>query len=898
MKGIKWFFTIVLTLASTMAIYAESLIGVEYDGNVSAKVQTQAAQGVFERLIGLESASQFEITIVPKTAEQEDYFSISADDNKIAITASNGISACRALKWYLNNICYSSVTWNGDNVNNLPATLPRDFEAHSETTPYEYRYIFNNCVFGYSTAFWHWKDWERLIDILAYNGINMPAMLMGQEKVWLETYKALGLTEEDLHDFFAGPAWFPWQWMGNLDGWGGPLSVEFMDKQCQLQKQVLIRSRSLGMTPVQTGFSGHIPAALVRKNPDLNYQTMEWAGFPKTYVLNWQDPYFQQISETFIKKQAEIYGTDHYYNVDPFNEMAPPSFEPEYISNMSRTIYESMLKGDPDAVWVMMTWFAKTKNEGWTKERTKIFMDEVPNDRMIALELWGENWGGTGWHWQDGWYGKPWVWSIIQNFGNRVDIYGGLNDIFTNYNRMIDSPARGNLQGMGIMNEGMGFNPIVYELVLDMMWGDGVKNLDTFKSDFLKRRYGQDVPESVVKAWDILFKERYRHNNIIDVSPLSFFPVPNNNANFNIFPMYEAWGYMLEAAEEQKGNKAYQFDLISIGREVVGQLVCNYIYNIETAYKNSDMEALREANAELEVIIRDFDQLLATNEYFLLGKWINDAKNWASSAEEEKLMEWNAKRQITDWGGLIGGYAIKEWSGLSSLTLKQWAYYGKAREDALRDGKMAEDYSTKMREIYDNWTNEATVLNDIPMGDAVKVSTELYNKYTPVIKDYMECDAYRKVTMQNSITGLAVNRDVTATGSAIGYDVANAVDGDTTKNRAWWAPAPASMTIDLGTPMSVGGFWLITFWDNARYYQYTIEVSEDLINWRTVVDESANTTASAEDGFVHSFADGISCRYVRLNMINNSANEAIHVVEFKVLSTADVEKIENFYKGE
>ena len=185
------------------------LIGPEYTGNVDAQIQAQAAKDVFTRLLGKERSDQFSITIVKK--DGNDYFHIAPQDDIIAITASNGVSACRALKWYLNNICNVGITWRGDNLVNLPEDLPKDFAPTEEATPFKYRYIFNNCVFGYETAFWHWEDWEHMIDLLAFNGINMPAMLAGQEKVWQETYKEFGLTKEDLDGFFAGPAWLPWQ---------------------------------------------------------------------------------------------------------------------------------------------------------------------------------------------------------------------------------------------------------------------------------------------------------------------------------------------------------------------------------------------------------------------------------------------------------------------------------------------------------------------------------------------------------------------------------------------------------------------------------------------------------------------------------------------------------------
>ena len=37
----------------------------------------------------------------------------------------------------------------------------------------------NVCTFGYSYAHWDWKRWEREIDWMAMNGINMPLAFNG-----------------------------------------------------------------------------------------------------------------------------------------------------------------------------------------------------------------------------------------------------------------------------------------------------------------------------------------------------------------------------------------------------------------------------------------------------------------------------------------------------------------------------------------------------------------------------------------------------------------------------------------------------------------------------------------------------------------------------------------------
>ena len=52
----------------------------------------------------------------------------------------------------------------------------------------------------------------------------------GQEEIWVRVYAGYGIGEDELADFFAGPAFLAWQRMGNIQGYGGPLPRSFMQR--------------------------------------------------------------------------------------------------------------------------------------------------------------------------------------------------------------------------------------------------------------------------------------------------------------------------------------------------------------------------------------------------------------------------------------------------------------------------------------------------------------------------------------------------------------------------------------------------------------------------------------------------------------------------------------------
>ena len=83
-----------------------------------------------------------------------------------------------------------------------------------------------------------------MIDWMAMNGINMPLAPMGQEIIWQRVYKKYGVSEEELKDFFVGPAYNAFGRMGCIDGFGGPLPQSWIENENILQKKILKQGTS------------------------------------------------------------------------------------------------------------------------------------------------------------------------------------------------------------------------------------------------------------------------------------------------------------------------------------------------------------------------------------------------------------------------------------------------------------------------------------------------------------------------------------------------------------------------------------------------------------------------------------------------------------------------------
>jgi alpha-N-acetylglucosaminidase len=167
-----------------------------------------------------------------------DVFELESVDGRVIVRGSTGVAIASGVNWYLKYYCHCHLSFNGDQLK-IPRPLPVVPEKIRQVSPFRYRYCFNFCAFSYTVAWWDWEQWQRMIDWMALQGINMPLAVTGQEAVWQNAYRRLGLTDDELTKFFVGPGHLPFGWMGCMDEWGGPLPQSWIDRHVKLQKQIV-----------------------------------------------------------------------------------------------------------------------------------------------------------------------------------------------------------------------------------------------------------------------------------------------------------------------------------------------------------------------------------------------------------------------------------------------------------------------------------------------------------------------------------------------------------------------------------------------------------------------------------------------------------------------------------
>ncbi len=431
--------------------------------------------------------------------------------------------------------------------------------------------------------------------------------------------------------------------------------------------------------------------------------------------------------------QTELYGTNHLYAADTFIEMSPPSDEPAFLANMAKALYRTMTAADPEAIWFMQGWIFYNNRKFWREPQAKAFLDAVPNDRMVLLDLFCDE--NPVWKETKAFHGKPWIWCILQNFGNVVQLHGRLPRVNQDLFAARSDPACGTLEGIGVIQEGLGYNPVAFDFMLEMTWRGQPADLDEWIQHYAHRRYGRRITEAE-QAWKLLMESAYtgaaRRGSLTWKRPsLQENMEPSKNQD----KLVHAWKLLLDCSDELADVDTYQYDLTHITRENLSILTIPHYQKVIRAYEGKDRPIFTKAVKEFKEILLDLDTLLAAQEEFLLGKWLEDAKRWGTNEEEKRLYEWNARNVITLWGGAesrLHDYARKEWSGLlKDFYLYRWNLFFDRLGQAL-DGEKPLDEEAFQKEIQrweEQWTHQTTMYPTRSRGDTVDLSRRFFQKY-------------------------------------------------------------------------------------------------------------------------------------------------------------------------
>lgn len=683
----------------------------------------------------------FTVKLSPKT-QQDSYFTLEPKDGKISITADSAISAANGLYHYLKKYCNWSLTYCGSSTNQTHFPLP---ETETVYIKQKYRVYYNYCTYGYSCAFWDFERWEKEIDFLALNGINMPLAPIGIETVWYNCLLKFGVPKEEALDAISGPCHFAWQLMGNIEGAFPVADESYLNKRLELGKKILARMKEYGMTPIQPGFSGAVPSVIRKFSKSAVHYKPSWCAFDKTCQIDPTDKLYFDFGSLYYNELNRLLGLTHFYGADPFHESSPVKRNAAYLRAVGNAMENLVLSADKHAVLVMQSWSIR-----------KEIATAISKDRLLVLDLNGSICQKT-----NGFWGYDFVTGYLHNFGGRINLHGDIKLVSENSYAKLQTKYP-NIKGCGLFMEGIGTNPLFYDLALSMMTKYEPVSLNDYLADYCRRRY-QTNNENLINALHILHKTAYakgsngvESSSIICARPALHCKKSGPNAGFDLpydnRKMYEAFCLMLN---EDCQSDGYRFDIMDILRQILSNLARVYQKQATKEFQKKNNTRFHNKSVKFLNILLDVDRLLATRKEYNFDQWITDAQSCSENAEQAQKFTQEASALLTVWGPIddseIFDYAWREWAGLiKNFYYVRWEKFFAFLNDCLQHKR---SYRGKSKMVYGREAFRGNKFYDKladfeldfvssqkfpipPSGDTLAIAKELSEKYKNKILRY------------------------------------------------------------------------------------------------------------------------------------------------------------------
>ena len=787
--------------------------GSGYDTPITEEETINEVYALVERRLGSQYKDWFEFELAD-SINGEDFYEISNKDGKILIRGNKGVSITTGLNYYLKYFCKVQITQQTEQLDSMPETVVPVTDTIYKSTPLTVRYAYNYCTLSYTMAFYGEEEWQRELDWLALNGVNVILDTTGQEAVWIDFLQKIGYSTDDAEAWLVGPAYTAWQYMSNIENYGGPINDQYILDRLELARKNQRWMRTLGISPVLQGYTGMIPSdyesvvddkEAYKDIIDAMMSQGGWGGhFNRPDMLKTNSEIFDKCADLFYESQEKVLGdVSSYYAADPFHEGGIP---PKDMTDaeISSTVLEKMIEHDSEAVWMIQSW-QSNPTEGLLEGL------EGNRDHALILDLsatvephyndsdWGEEFHET-----------PWIYCMLDNFGDRPGVHGELEVIAT---KIVEARESTNhMKGIGICPEGTRLNPVNYELFFEMAWEENEVNVEEWLKDYVERRYGT-YSESAYQGWlkllDTAYGEDEWHwgavNSIANyrpgVSPQlggnSSIPYDTYLFNFGISQILEDYDILCE-------NESYLYDVASFLQQQLQNSQLTYYNNFEKAYKEGNLEEFDKYSQLFLESISLVDEVVATQKDGLLGTWIGRAHDRSANYDDfsRDIFDFNAKALITTWGGRncwFGDYAYRQYSGLENDYVKpRWEKYVASKREVLVNGT---EYKEVTFSEYFNDMWDFILSNKVYTRETTDAKSEL-KRLAQVISEKYLVDGLKSVTDDNvAVNGFPSSDHGEVTGW---FPIENAIDND--DSTIWVAGTydlPSTFELDLGKKYEV-----------------------------------------------------------------------------------------------
>ena len=230
-----------------------------------------------------------------------------------------------------------------------------------------------------------------------------------------------------------------------------------------------------------------------------------------------------------------------------------------------------------------------------------------------------------------------------------------------------------NFEGIGSTLEGFDVNPMMYEYVFEKAWNKSMDD-DSWMAAWADRRAGKNDSE-VRRAWKDLLDKTYVSTAQLGQGTLTNARpsltghgnwTTNPSISYNNKDLLRVWETMLKSKENSRDS--YCFDVVNVGRQVLGNYFGVVRDRFSQAYEKKDKEALQAQGKEMRELLKDLDMLLSAHKSFSLDQWLDAAGRMGKDEAEASYYRKNARNLLTTWGTKrqsLNDYANRSWSGLT-----------------------------------------------------------------------------------------------------------------------------------------------------------------------------------------------------------------------------------------
>lgn len=662
----------------------------------------------------------------------------------IIITAPSIRECIRGYGRYLRDIAGVHLSWNGDRIK-LPETLPQPKGTVHFDKEWPVCHAYNYCTLSYTYPFNSWQQWERELDFLALNGFSQVLVTAGLEKTWQQFLTGLGYPQDKALAFIPNPAFAAWWNMGNLEGHGGPISQGVIDREAELGRNIVSRLKEMGMTPVLQGYVGFLPDDFGKTVADKEMNIVPqggWCSFNRPAVLDPTCAAFPRIAEAWYKALHKTYGTTTTaYGGDLFHEGGRSGNI--NVTNAAKAVQAAMTKASPDSTWVIQAWGGNPSGallDGTDPGKTQVLaltLNMTPADKATR-----------------NFKGRPYVWCELANFGGNTGLYGGL-PLLSGMDKSLNEAKKTGLIGMGILSEGVATNPLHYDMFFERIGRTDHIDIPAFLKGYAERRYGS-APKEILEGLQLLADSIYAPNraqegcteSIICGRPFwgirkaSTWSSAGRSYDFRkVLAAARAYMKAIELHPELMKEPTFRYDFVDLMRQILTDSAYEQLQIVREAFDSKDVEAYKKESAKFLQLMEDADDILATEPQFLLGRWIQDARNKGKTPEEKDNMERAAKMLISTWSNSISGlndYSNRQWAGfIRDFYLPRWQLFFDSQLRILQGtdaGKANKDYQDAVHKHELGFSGERKAYPVTPKGDAAALAAKAFVHHDALFK--------------------------------------------------------------------------------------------------------------------------------------------------------------------